>query len=111
MIADELPELPEPPTAAEILAAALARPDGAPSAAEWTPYLDLQGTSPIEAYRIGRDELEVRFRRTRRRPAKTYRYSLGSCGADLNSLIDLALSGSGLATYIARERPEYADRR
>ena len=72
-------------------------------------YANNAGSSPIESYELGEDSIEIRFRRQRRRPARTYLYTAASTAA-LNSLIELATAGSGLATFIARERPDHAGR-
>jgi hypothetical protein len=73
-------------------------------------YANTSGTSPIEWYDIELDgdapAIEIRFRRTRRRRATTYRYE----GAVAVTLIELALVGQGLATYIAREKPSHVAR-
>jgi hypothetical protein len=73
-------------------------------------YANISGTSPIEWFDIELEgdapAIEIRFRRTRRRRATTYRYE----GAVAVTLIELALVGRGLATFLAREKPGYAAR-
>jgi hypothetical protein len=70
-------------------------------------HANTSSTSPIVWFDIDTDgdapAIEIQFRHTRRR-ATTYRYE----GAVAVTLIELALVGSGLATYLAREKPTYA---
>jgi hypothetical protein len=74
-------------------------------------YANVTGTSPIEWFDLDLDgdtpAIEIRFRPTRRRRATTYRYE----GDVATTLIELALVGSGLATYIAREKPSHVAKR
>ena len=78
-----------------------------------TAYANISGSSPIESFALDPEGrwIEVRFRRQGKTPTRTYRYSDDSCPEALTSLIELATAGSGLATFIARERPEYDARR
>ena len=73
-------------------------------------YANTTGTSPIEWFDIDAEgehpSIEIRFRRTKRRRATTYRYE----GAVAVTLIELALVGRGLATFIAREKPSHVAR-
>lgn len=77
-----------------------------------TAYANLSGSSPIESFAIDPEGrwIDIRFRREGRTPARTYRYSDDSCPEALASLMELATAGSGLATFIARERPDYSRR-
>ena len=74
------------------------------------PYANTSGSSPIDADQIDPEGrwIAIRFRAHGRRRARTDRYTAASTAA-LLSLIDLALIGSGLATFIARERPDHAE--
>jgi hypothetical protein len=74
------------------------------------PYANTSGSSPIDAYQIDPEGrwIAIRFRARGRRRARTYRYTAASTPA-LITLIDLALIGSGLASFIARERPDHAE--
>ena len=73
---------------------------------DWIPYQDTSGASPILAYAIGDGFIDLLFEAHGRAPKRGYRYN----GAELVSLIELATTGQGLATYIARNRPTFSHR-
>lgn len=61
-------------------------------------YRNLSGKSGIAAYAIASDALIVRFVN-----GSVYRYTRASAGArHLSTMIELAQSGRGLATYISQ---------
>jgi len=70
-------------------------------------YANLTGASGVEAFEADPEGqwIAIRFRGTATRPGRTYRYSAEH--ADITTLIDLALKGQGLSTYIAQMRPDY----
>jgi len=79
-----------------------------------TPYLNFAGSSPILAYEVDTEDgsLWVLFKPTRKRPNGTiYQYTVDSCGATtLEQMIEIAVGGMGLATYISRHKPKYEEK-
>lgn len=76
-------------------------------------YANVQGNAGVEEYEVDPEDgsLWVRFKGTRKRPGRLYHFTAASCGGDvLESMIELAVAGSGLSTYIAREKPSYESR-
>ena len=68
-------------------------------------YRNLDGNSGVDAYEIGTDFIDVRFR-----AGGTYRYDHTSPGAlHVERMKELAIDGRGLSTYISRHvRKAYA---
>jgi hypothetical protein len=61
-------------------------------------YRNLSGNSGVEAYELGEDFIQVRFR-----PGVVYWYTEASVGVrHLAALKRLALQGRGLGTYISQ---------
>lgn len=77
-------------------------------------YQNVQGTSAVEEYEIDKEDgsLWVRFKGTKKHPAgRLYHFTAESCGGEtLESMIELALTGFGLSTFIARNKPDYESR-
>ena len=62
-------------------------------------YKDINHDSNVEAYSIGPDYIEVKFKGT----ARTYRYSYRSAGREhVEQMKILAERGDGLSSYIMR---------
>lgn len=68
-------------------------------------YRDLSHASGVTGYEIGRDFIDVRFRR-----GETYRYDYASAGKPhIEEMKRLARAGRGLSTYISQHvRDDYA---
>lgn len=63
------------------------------------PYLNIDGDSNVEAYEIGTDYIDVKFRGT----MKVYRYSYISAGQEnVEQMKTLAQRGTGLNSFIMR---------
>lgn len=78
------------------------------------PYQNVQGTSAVEEYEIDPEDgsLWVRLKPTKKHPAgRLYHFTAETCGGEtLESMIELAVTGIGLATYLARNKPDYESR-
>ena len=63
------------------------------------PYRNVNGNSNVEAYKIGDNYIEVKFRGT----AKIYCYSYNSAGmVHVEKMKELAEQGHGLNSYIMK---------
>lgn len=74
-----------------------------------TEYANLNGNSNVKAFSIGDDYIVVEFNSGQ---WTVYTYTYASAGsADIEQMKSLAVQGSGLNSFIGKNKPAYASKK